>query len=71
MKLALGGVIIQDNLDLNILPRVGDKISITDINGNKITYTVENVEFSFEDVGNTSAYGDNINYKSIVIVNVV
>lgn len=71
MILVVGGVVIEENLNIVLLPRAGDKISITDINGNKLTYTVTDVEFSFIDEGYKTSYNDDIQYKSVTIVNAV
>lgn len=71
MKLVVGGVTIAENLNIVLLPRVGDKVSITDINSVKTTYTVTDIEFSFTDVGNKydTVHNTGINYSQEVIIN--
>jgi len=69
MKLVVGGTVVADNLTIVLLPRAGDLISITDIHGVKNTYTVNNVEFAFEDKGNYQALDPTkvqLSYETIV-----
>ena len=68
-KLVVGGIVIAENLTVVLLPRAGDLISITDIHGVKVTYTVDNVEFAFEDRGNFQALDPTkvqLSYETII-----
>lgn len=71
MKLVVGGTTIAEHLNITLLPRIGDKITITDINSVVTTYTVTDIEFSFTDNGKKYDTFNNtgINYNQEVIIN--
>ena len=71
MRLVQGGTLIADHLNITVLPRAGDIISITDSLSQKVDYTVLNVEFFFQDTGKKYGLDQNITqYDYATIINV-